>query len=516
MPQPGLTRRTFLKTAATAAGAAALAGPLHMPAAQAAPAGAMPDTSKMNVLLIDIEDFTPNAIACYGNAIVKTPNMDRLAATGTRFDRAYIQYPCCNPSRTSFLTGLRPPTTRVLSNEMNMSQTMPPGIKTLPELMKARGFYCADVGKLFHTTDYAPTQLAVFDRLEFVEKPPGWQGPGPVIQWPGAPPPGGAWAGGKPPKKGEPRYAEWKKWSSDRYGDSGLTEEQQGDGRYARTAASLLKEFARDKRHFFLCVGSQRPHTPLLAPKKYIDMYDPAKIPDPPAQPEQCRGIPDVAHKFGRSADIFSGPGRRASPDEARAAIAAYYACVSYVDAGVGIILDALEATGLAASTVVILLGDHGFHLGEHGLWSKYTLFESSTRAPLIVRVPGAAGGGKACRRIVEFVDLVPTLCDLAGLERPANLEGTSFAPLLSDPDRPWKKAAYTWFGNKGENRSVRSDRCRYAEWLLKGEKFREFYDLAKDPWETVNLVDDPACAAQVAEHARLLEAGWKAALPQA
>jgi uncharacterized sulfatase len=241
-------------------------------------------------------------------------------------------------------------------------------------------------------------------------------------------------------------------------------------------------------------------------------MYDPDKIPDPPAPPEQCRDIPDVAHKFGKSADIFSS--RKPTPREAREAIAAYYASVSYVDAGIGLVLDALDETGLAASTIVIFLGDHGFHLGEHGLWSKYTLFESSTRAPFIVRVPGAAGNGKPCPGIIEFVDLVPTLCDLVGLERPPGLEATSFAPLLSNPDRPWKKAAYTWFGNKGQNRSVRTQRYRYAEWEYKGETFKEFYDLQADPWETVNRAADPACAELVAEHQRLLKEGWKAAVP--
>jgi uncharacterized sulfatase len=378
--------------------------------------------------------------------------------------------------------------------------------------MKARGFYTAVVGKLFHQVEFAEPQLMAFDRIEMYGKPPGWKGPGPILDFPAAPPSGGRWPGGKPPRKGESGYAKYHSWASDRYGDSGVAEDQEGDIRMARTAAALLGEFAKEKRHFFLAVGSHRPHTPLLAPKKYLDMYDPNKIPDPPAPPEKDRGVPDVARKFGKSSDIFTD--HRASPEEARAAVAAYFASVSLVDTGIGIVLDALEKAGLADSTIVIFLGDHGFHLGEHGLWSKYTLFESSTRAPLIVRVPGSAGNGKPCGRIVEFVDLVPTLCDLAGLARPANLEGTSFAPLLEDPARPWKKAAYTWFGNQGENRSVRTDRYKYAEWNYKGQTIREFYDLQKDPWETVNLVDDPACAAQVAEHARLLKEGWKAAVP--
>lgn len=507
---PSLTRRAFLKTTAAATGAAALGhlmsgGPAS--AATDSPAAAPP----MNVLFINFEDFTPNAIGCYGNPIPKTPNIDRLAAGGVRFDRAYIQYPCCNPSRTSFWTGLRPPTTRVLSNEHVMQDRLPPGTITLPEMMKARGYSTAVVGKFFHTVEYAEKQLLAFDRIEMYGKPPGWKGPEPVLTFAAAPGKGPPKA--KPPAKGDPGYAAWKRSQSDRYGDSGRTEEQEGDTRYSLVGAELLRVLAKEKRPFFLAVGSQRPHTPLLAPKKYLDMYDPAKIPDPPAQPEQCKGVPDVAHKFGKSSDIFRAG--RATPEQARGAIAAYYACASLVDTGVGRLLDALDETGLAKNTIVIFLGDHGFHLGEHALWSKYTLFESSRRAPLIVRLPGAAANGKPCRRLVEFVDLVPTLCDLVGLARPANLEGTSFAPLLQDPDRPWKKAAYTWFGNQGENVAVRSEKYRYAEWHHKGETFREFYDMEKDPWETVNLVDDPSVAAQVAEHARLLKEGWKAAVPE-
>jgi len=505
MNRLSLSRRGFLKSAFGAAAYVTLARGRAL-------AAGPPDTTKMNVLLIDIEDCTPNAIGCYGNEIVKTPNIDRLAASGVRFDRAYCQYPCCNPSRSSFLTGLRPPTTGVLSNSFNMMKTLPDHAVSLPELLKKKGFYTANIAKLFHHPEESVPQMLGFDRLERTSKPPGWKGPGPVLRFPRVPRP----AGWKPHPKGvsrkSPEYRKWHRWHSDRYGVSGLTEEQEHDGRVARTAVALLKEFAKAGRHFFLSVGSSRPHTPLIAPKKYIDMYDPAKIPLPPAPPEKDKNVPDVARRFGRSADIFMG--RRATAREAREAVAAYYACVSLVDAGVGLILDALEAEGLADKTIVILLADHGFHLGEHGLWSKYTLFESSTRVPLIARVPGAAGNGTACRGIVELVDLVPTLADLSGLARSGKWEGTSWAPLLADPKRPWKKGAFTWFGNKGQNRSVRTRGHRYAEWSYRGRTVRELYDLEADPWETVNLADEPAHAATVKRHAELLRGGWKAALP--
>jgi arylsulfatase A-like enzyme len=506
MSRHELSRRDFLRSTGGAAACLALG------AGAAEARAAVTDTARMNVLLIDIEDCTPNAIGCYGNKIVRTPNIDRLAASGVRFDRAYCQYPCCNPSRSSFLTGLRPPTTGVLSNGMNMMKTLPKHAVSLPELMKKKGFYTANIAKLFHRVEESVPQMLAFDRLERSARPPGWKGPGAILRWPGVPRPPG-WK--RPPKgvgRSSPEYRKWRRWQSDRYGPSGLTEEQEHDGRVARTAVALLKEFAKEKRHFFLSVGSSRPHTPLIAPKKYIDLYDPAGIPPPPAPPEKDRNVPDVARRFGRSADIFMT--RRASEKEAREAVAAYYACVSLVDAGVGLILDTLQKEGLADNTIVIFLADHGFHLGEHGLWSKYTLFESSTRVPLIVRVPGAAGNGQVCREIVELVDLVPTLCELSGLEASEKHEGVSWAPLLADPKRPWKKAAFTYFGNKAQHRCVRTRRYKYAEWSHKGETVRELYDLQADPWETVNLADEPAHSETAREHARLLRAGWKAALP--
>ena len=506
-----VSRREFLRSAAGAAGVVAL-GARGLAAAVRDEGGRAIDTAGMNVLLIDVEDCTANAIGCYGNGIVRTPNIDRLAATGVRFERAYCQYPCCNPSRSSFLTGLRPPTTGVLNNGFNMMETLPDHAVSLPQLMKRKGFTTANIAKLFHRPEQSVPQLLAFDRLELTGKPPGWKGPGPVIRWPRVPLPKGWKPYPRGVKRSSPEWRAWHRWQSDRYGVDPRREEDQHDGRIPRVAAALLKEFARDKKPFFLSVGSSRPHTPLIAPKKYIDLYDPAKIPSPPAPPEKDRGVPPLARKFGRSSDIFMG--RRASDREAREAVAAYYACVTFVDTGVGIVLDALDRAGLADKTIVIFLADHGFHLGEHGIWSKYTLFESSTRVPFIVRVPGAAGNGRTCRELVELVDLVPTLAELSGLATSPRWEGTSLAPLLSDPKRAWKKGALAWFGNKGQHRAVYTRRYKYAEWQHRGQTLRELYDLENDRWETVNLAGDPAHAATVKEHAALLKGGWRAALP--
>jgi uncharacterized sulfatase len=485
----------------------ALLLPALVAAAEPTAGAGLPDTSKMNILFINIEDCAANVWGCYGNPICRTPNIDRLAATGVRFDSAYCQAICCNPTRTSFLTGLRPLSTRVLSNGHVMNEHLPPGILTLPEMLKNRGVYTAVIGKLFHQLDYAERQLATFDRIEMYSRPRGWKGPEPVLQFPPVPQ---ALRGDPAPKDRKSKaYREWRARRSDRYGDSGLAREQEHDYRMARTAVALLKEFAGKKRQFFLALSQSRPHTPLIAPKQYVDMYDPAKIPDPPAPVESLRGFPYMQRATGGNPDIFMKG--QPTPQQAKEAIAAYYACVSFVDDNLGMVLDALEQEGLDKNTIVVFLGDHGFHLGDHGCWSKYSMLEQTRRVPLIVRVPGAPANGKSCREFVEFVDLVPTLGELVRFDLPDNLEGISFAPLLVNPDQPWKKAVFMVDGDGGQ--MVRTRKFSYLV-LKKGPVSAALYDLQKDPWETVNLADDPAYESVRQEMASLLEAGWKAALP--
>jgi len=469
----------------------------------------LPDTSKMNVLLIDIEDCNAAALGCYGNPICKTPNLDRFVQTAVRFDRAYVQAVCCNPSRTSFLTGYYPVTTRVTSNGQEMDAHLPEGMLTLPEYLKARGLYLAVVGKLFHRTDYAEKQLSVFDRIEMYTPPPGWKGPGPIVKFPPVPRP----ADWKPAPKDEnsKEYREWRRQQSDRYGDSGRKREEEGDYRMAATAVALLKEFAQGKQQFFLAVAQSRPHTPLIAPKQYIDMYNPEEIPDPPAPPESLVNFPYPKRAVGSNPDIFTV--KQPTKRQAKEAIAAYYACLSMVDDNVGMILRTLEETGLDKNTIVIFLGDHGFHLGDHGFWSKYSMLDATHRAPLIVRVPGAPANGRSCQQIVEFVDLVPTIGDLLKMDLPDNLEGISFAPLLVDPNRPWKKAAFIVEDDGEFGQCVRTTKYSYME-FTKGAMPAALFDLEKDPWETKNVVDDPAYAEVRKEMADLLHAGWKKALP--
>ena len=469
-------------------------------------AARMPDTTRMNILFIIAEDWSANTPGCYGNSICKTPNLDRFATSAVRFDSAYVQAICCNPSRSSFLSGLRPLTSRVWNNSQVMSQRLPPGTVTLPELLKKRGFHTAVIGKFFHTVEYAEKQLLAFDRIESYGKPPGWKGPEPILTFP---PVKRTQRDPAPKDKNSKEYRQWRSRNSDRYGDSGLEPEEEGDYRNAQIACALLKEFAQTKKQFFLSMHQSRPHTPLIAPKKYIDMYDPVKIPDPPAPPNVKTSLYPRRVTVGNP-DIFTN--RQPSPREVKEAIAAYYACVSFIDSNIGMVLDELEKQGLAKNTIVFILGDHGWHLGDHGFWSKYSMLEATRRAPLWVRVPGAPANGQICREFVEFVDFIPTVGELAGLDLPTNLEGISFVPLLANPSQPWKKAV---FMVENENSQVvRNRKFSYME-FEKGPVPAALFDLEKDPWETVNLAGDPAYAKTKREMAELLKAGWKAALPE-
>jgi arylsulfatase A-like enzyme len=376
--------------------------------------------------------------------------------------------------------------------------------------LKRRGIYSANVGKLFHSSgSFNEIDMSAFDRIEFQNIPPGWSGPGPILEFP-------AQEQVSQPanlRPGDPEYDAWRRSRSDRYGASGLTDEQENDGKYARTAVALLREFKQNGKQFFLSLGSSRPHTPLVCPQKYIDMYDPRLIPLPHAPRGDDQGVPDLAVRFGRPADIWTS--RTPTPDEVRATIAAYYGCVSFLDTQLGLVLNALDELGLAENTIVIFFSDHGFHLGEHGHWSKYTLFEQSTRVPMIVRIPGNPTNGSRCDEIVELVDLVPTLGDMLAMEVPSNLEGLSFRPLLADPRRPWKSASFSVFGNEGEYNSIRTKQFRYTEWLYKGELIQELYDLSTDPWETRNLAIQAESKATQMQLASMLKAGWSQALPK-
>jgi len=390
-----------------------------------------------------------------------------------RFDRAYCQYPVCNPSRTSFLTGLRPDTTRVLDNNTQFRKVNP-DVVTLPQLFRQNGYVTTSLGKIFHRG------LTMEDLRAEMDDPPSWDTAHYFQATPlGLTGEGRNLTGGR---------VAWCRWLA-----AEGTDEDQPDGQVAREAVKFL-EMKRD-RPFFLAVGFHKPHDPFNAPKKYFDLY-PLDSLNPPADPA------------GRSADLPLAIGggawakefERFTDRDRREFMRAYYAGISFSDAQVGKLLDALDRLKLAESTIVVLLGDHGFHLGERGWWNKNTLFELSARVPLIVSAAGKARPGSTTTRLVELLDLYPTVTDLCSVVAPEGLEGRSLVPLLDNPRQDWKQAAYTQVRRgRTDGRSVRTERWRYTEWDG-GAQGAELYDHDSDPGEYQNLAADPAHAETVTE----------------
>ncbi len=445
-------------------------------AALLAPAGASA-AEKTNVLFIAVDDLRA-CLGCYGNPVVKSPNLDKLAARGVRFDRAYCQYPLCNPSRASLLSGRYPTTTQVTDNTVWLRDRMQ-DVVTLPQHFRANGYAVARTGKIFHGG---------------LDDDKAWDEGGEPLQR-------------RPPQTPEQQAQRQK--NSDRWEAVAGKGENLADHRTATRAVELLGKY-RDKP-FFLAVGFVKPHTPFVAPKLFFDLYDPNKIPLPADfAPKPTVGDNVPATALTRNGDVFIN--REPTKEQAREATAAYYACVSATDSHAGRVLDALDKLGLRERTVVVFFGDHGFHLGEKGKWSKHgSLYEPVTRVPLIVAAPSAAGNGKVCGRTVELLDLYPTLAELCGLPAPKGTEGQSLAPLLKDPKAKWEHAAYT-VSQRGKEmgRSVRNERFRYTEWTADG-KAAEFYDYEADSGELRNAVADPKHAETVAAMKRLLRDGLPA-----
>lgn len=456
---------------------------------------------RLNVLFLIADDLRPE-LGTYGHPQVKSPNIDRLAARGTRFDRAYAQYPLCNPSRTSLLTGHYPTETGVMDNNKYFRAEHPDFI-TLPQYFKNNGYATLRTGKIFHggiddevswTEGGEPIDPAIVNRGTNARPAPAAQRPHErdPDETEGDPPVQAA-------NEGERRRA-----ASDRIvvleGDG----ESHGDYKTATRAISYLERY-KDKP-FFLAVGFVKPHSPPTAPRKLFDLYDPARVPLPvdfAPRPAPPPGFPELSVPR-RNADLFIG--RDASPEQAREMTRAYWASTSFMDAQVGRVLDALERLGLRENTIVVFWGDHGYHLGEKGKWSKaYSLFEVGTRVPLVIAVPG--GRAQATSRNASLLDLYPTLADLCGLPRPTNIHGRSLAPLLKNPRARWDdNMAYTvtMFQNK-LGRAVRTERWRYAEWD-EGRAGAMLFDETRDPHELKNLAEDPAYAKTVQEMKRLLK----------
>lgn len=432
------------------------------------------DETRKNVLFIAVDDLACS-LGCYGDVVVKTPHIDQLAATGVCFQRAYNQLPLCNPTRASVLTGLRPDTIEVYDLDRHFREAVPNAV-TLPQSFQKAGYFAARVGKIYHYNVPASIGTDGFD------DPPSWNQ---TIN-----------------PKGRDKAEEHLIFNAEPHRKiSGALsflaadgrDEEQTDGMIASEAIRLM-ETHRD-RPFFLGVGFFRPHTPYVAPKKYFDLYPPEKLRLPYAPADDRDDIPTAAFAHNCPVPNYSLP-----RPVLLESLQAYYACVSFIDAQVGRLLAALERLDLADDTIVVLWSDHGYHLGEHnGIWQKRTLFEQSARSPLIIRAPGEKGNGQPCRRIVEFVDIYPTIAKLAGVTAPKNLEGRSLTPLLAKPTAVWNGAAVTQVLRPADDRlkepvmgcSIRTQRWRYTEWG-EGDHGLELYDHFSDPLEFHNLAIDP------------------------
>ncbi|HBJ86818.1 MAG TPA: iduronate sulfatase [Verrucomicrobiales bacterium] len=473
--------------------------------------------ARPNVLFIAVDDFRPQ-LGCYGKTRVQSPNMDQLAVRGVLFDRAYCQYASCNPSRASLLTGLRPDSTGVFNNNTHFRKKAPDVI-TLPQQFKEHGYVTRSFGKIFHgafATAYAGTAF---------HDPQAWSAP----PWLGSPqyyftPEGIEAARAVYARKFKKSGADLEGWKTE-FVQALCTEAPDVpdntlyDGQMTDRAIEALGDLK--EKPFFLAVGYLKPHLPFVAPKKYWDLYDCGafEMPNPANAPQDAPSValPPWGELRGQYSDIpKQGPLTEA---KTRELIHGYHACVSFVDAQIGRLLGELDRLGLRENTLIVLWGDHGWHLGELNHWAKQTAFELATRAPLIVSVPGRKAVGVKSAALVEFVDVYPTLCDLAELPKPAHLEGTSFAPLLDAPDRPWKTAAFSQVIRPGiMGRTMRTERYRFTQWSenkTPGKTLAvELYDYHSGSNEVENIAARPEHAALVKELSARLEAGWRSAQP--
>ena len=524
--------------------AAVILGLLSCTLAAKAKAEAAP--SRPNVLFIVIDDLRPE-LGCYGRDYIKSPNIDSLARSGRVFDRAYCQQAVCSPSRSSLLTGTRPDTTKVWDLVTHFRKALPT-IVTLPQQFKNHGYFVQGMGKIYHgglddppswsvpwQTPHAPVYALPEDAAlvsantepldEDGEANKGTS-PSSYVLPPGAT--GQHPKGAKPAGAADQKAPRQANFRGPIYECADVPDNTFEDGKVADLAVKTLDEISKRPEPFFLAVGFRKPHLPWVAPKKYWDLYDPATIalaPNPflPTDAPSYAVLPNDGEVRSYKGVPPSGP----IPDDiARKLKQAYFAGVSYSDAQVGRVLAELDRLNLRSNTIIVLWGDHGWKLGEHMAWGKHSNVENDTNAPLIVSAPGMKNPGAHSRALVEFVDVYPTLCDLAGLPRPSTLEGASFKPLLDDPDRPWKKAAFSQYprpnGQTGigplMGYSMRTDRYRFTVWVTRTNQDQvraiELYDHQVDPQENHNIAHVPANAALVDELMSQWKAGWPAALP--
>lgn len=489
-----------------------------------------------NVLFIAVDDLRPE-LGCYGSPIVRSPNIDRLARRGVTFTRAYCQQAVCSPSRSSVMTGARPDTTRVWDLVTHFRAAMPE-VVTLGQLFREHGYFVQGTGKIYHggyddaatwstpwqtpkAAPYAlPENLALHQRqYAGGETADDAANPGRRARRQAA---AAKEAGEAAAAAGAP--ASRRNLRGPAFEGADVSDDTFQDGKVAGFAIDRLRELSRQEQPFFLAVGFVKPHLPFVSPKKYWDLYDPASLPLATNR-FRPRGAPDYAILPGNEMRAYHGIPEGSIPDDlARQLKHGYYAAISYTDAQIGRLLDELDRLGITDNTIVVLWGDHGWKLGEHDAWCKHSNAENDTNAPLIIAAPRTAGRGRLSRSLVEFVDIYPTLADLAGLPTPAHVEGVSLRPLLENPDRPWKSAAFSQYPrNVAEVRlmgySMRTERHRLTVWVARDDptqiKAVELYDHAQDPQENENLAGKPEVRELQEQLLAAWRRGWKGALPE-
>lgn len=510
-----------------------------------------------NVLFIAIDDLRPE-LGCYGSQIAKSPNLDALAKQGLLFNRAYCQEAICSPSRASLMTGARPDTIGVVENATYFREANP-DIVTLTQHFIANGYEAVHCGKIYHKPAFADLELS-------------WSRPPAKLN---LPPPTGGFAlpeNQKIVQKNktvlEAKYGKGIAGTGlvqgPAYESADVSDQTYRDGYNTDRAIATLKELAENPdRPFFLGLGFFKPHLNFIAPKRYWDLYERSDIPlaSLTNRPEDGAAVglhPSfelrVRHGIPKLGPI--------DKELATTLKHAYFACVSYVDAQIGRMVAALEEAGLRDNTIIIVWGDHGWHLGDMGIWGKATNYEIATRVPLMIWTPDMKSRGTSTDALVELVDMYPTLCELAGLEQPAHLEGHSFAPLVRNPNQPWKKAAFSQFpspalrewaanplsqgmretffgplieaveqriiqqqGNRWNRElfeqhlmgyAMRTDRYRLVLWRDHRDAqsepvFVELFDHQTDPFETTNIASDNKELVAVLQ--KQLDAGWQQAL---
>jgi len=439
-----------------------------------------------NILFIAIDDLRPQ-LGCYGHSETLSPNIDKLASRGTIFERAYCNVPVCGPSRVSVMTGIRTHSGQWKTSNLKGKFT------SLPSYFRQHGYHALSNGKVLHH---------MHDRKDDWSEPP----------WRSA-----AIYHGTEDWAGYNNYGVWQNEESSKhinpksrrgpYSEAAdVPDNSYQDGKVADKTIADLKRLKKLQKPFFLACGFWRPHLPFNAPKKYWDMYNPKEVAlasnrfSPKDLPDPCRTSGEI--------DGYALTGKRKQLEEFhREARHAYYACVTYVDAQIGKITKELDTLGLSENTIIILWGDHGWNLGEHNFWGKHNTLNNSLHSPLIVYAPGRREKSRTSR-LVEFVDIYPSLCELAGLPVPGHVQGRSFVPLMNNPEQEWKSAVFCkWSGCD----AVKTDRYLYTEWKKGGKvTHRMLFDHKTDPFENINIAETAEAKDTADQLSKLLQAGWR------